>query len=162
MNTILEHSNQTAIINDYYKNNQPSQSLANEDKYSFLQLCLLSELNEEIKENYEELIEEDKNDLQTYKEKLNSSIEHLELFFKTYRSFEENLIEPNLSINLSGEITLTWFGRKGARASMIFTHDKTIYFVFLFHGDEQSIKYYFSSKANLQIIELLDKLTKDK
>jgi hypothetical protein len=69
---------------------------------------------------------------------------------------------PSAAVDNEGEISFEWYGRRGARASLIIGANGVLYFVSLFHGMSLKSRLLWSNDIPPIILTELDKIYKDK
>jgi hypothetical protein len=69
---------------------------------------------------------------------------------------------PSVAVDNEGEISFEWYGRSGARASVILGANGVLYFASLFHGETHKARLLWNNALPPIILTELDKIYKDK
>ncbi len=69
---------------------------------------------------------------------------------------------PSVTVDNEGEFIFEWYGRQGARASVIVGANGALYFVSLFHGTSIKSRLLWNNDIPPLILTELDKIYKDK
>ncbi len=69
---------------------------------------------------------------------------------------------PSVAVDNEGEISFEWYGRRGARASVIVGANGVLYFVSLFHGETHKSRLLWNNAIPPIILTEIDKIYKDK
>lgn len=93
---------------------------------------------------------------------LRQSLMQMELFLAKLTPHLRPDFLPSVAVDNEGEIGFEWYGRQGARASVIVGANGVLYFVSLFHGSSMKSRLLWNNDIPPIILTELDKIYKDK